>query len=45
MHAPADLDGVPEGLLEVLDRCLEKDPARRPHAGDLVRELAADGVQ
>ncbi|MFD5517319.1 ABC transporter substrate-binding protein [Streptomyces sp. NPDC127066] len=44
VHDPADLDGVPAWLLEVLDRCLEKDPARRPDAGELVRELAADGA-
>ncbi|MDX2543242.1 bifunctional serine/threonine-protein kinase/ABC transporter substrate-binding protein [Streptomyces sp. WI04-05B] len=42
VHDPADLDGVPAGLLEVLGRCLEKDPARRPDARELVRELAAD---
>ncbi|WP_230196012.1 bifunctional serine/threonine-protein kinase/ABC transporter substrate-binding protein [Streptomyces coriariae] len=42
VHDPADLDGVPAGLLDVLGRCLEKDPARRPDAGELVRELAAD---
>ncbi|MFF9062908.1 bifunctional serine/threonine-protein kinase/ABC transporter substrate-binding protein [Streptomyces sp. NPDC014882] len=42
VHDPADLDGVPAGLLGVLGRCLEKDPDRRPDAGDLVRELAAD---
>ncbi|MGW3664687.1 bifunctional serine/threonine-protein kinase/ABC transporter substrate-binding protein [Streptomyces sp. NPDC005141] len=43
-HDPADLEGVPAGLLEVLGRCLEKDPARRPDAGELVRELTADGA-
>ncbi|WP_330289828.1 bifunctional serine/threonine-protein kinase/ABC transporter substrate-binding protein [Streptomyces sp. NBC_00576] len=42
VHDPADLEGVPAGLLEVLGRCLEKDPARRPDAQELVRELAAD---
>lgn len=42
VHDPADLDGVPAGLLGVLGRCLEKDPDRRPDAGELVRELAAD---
>ncbi|MFE7930987.1 bifunctional serine/threonine-protein kinase/ABC transporter substrate-binding protein [Streptomyces sp. NPDC057456] len=41
VHDPADLDGVPAGLLEVLGRCLEKDPARRPDAGELTRELTA----
>ncbi len=44
VHDPADLDGVPVWLREVLARCLEKDPARRPDAGELVRELAADGA-
>ncbi|WP_329297379.1 bifunctional serine/threonine-protein kinase/ABC transporter substrate-binding protein [Streptomyces sp. NBC_00659] len=44
VHDPADLEGVPAWLLEVLARCLEKDPARRPDAGELVRELAADGA-
>ncbi|MFI1924352.1 ABC transporter substrate-binding protein [Streptomyces sp. NPDC020377] len=48
VHDPADLDGVPSELLAVLERCLEKDPARRPDAGELARELvpepAADGT-
>lgn len=48
VHDPADLDGVPSELLAVLERCLEKDPARRPDAGELARELvrepAADGA-
>ncbi|MGW0577095.1 bifunctional serine/threonine-protein kinase/ABC transporter substrate-binding protein [Streptomyces sp. NPDC002920] len=44
VHDPADLDGVPAELLEVVGRCLEKDPARRPDARELVRELAADGA-
>ncbi|MFE2531539.1 bifunctional serine/threonine-protein kinase/ABC transporter substrate-binding protein [Streptomyces sp. NPDC059371] len=44
VHDPADLEGVPEGLLDVVGRCLEKDPARRPDAGELVRELTADGA-
>ncbi|MET7988908.1 MULTISPECIES: bifunctional serine/threonine-protein kinase/ABC transporter substrate-binding protein [unclassified Streptomyces] len=44
VHDPADLDGVPAGLLEVLGRCLDKDPARRPNAGELVRELTTDGA-
>ncbi|MDX3246382.1 bifunctional serine/threonine-protein kinase/ABC transporter substrate-binding protein [Streptomyces sp. ME18-1-4] len=44
VHDPADLDGVPAGLLEVLGRCLEKDPDRRPGAEELVRELAVDGA-
>ncbi|MFF3201967.1 bifunctional serine/threonine-protein kinase/ABC transporter substrate-binding protein [Streptomyces sp. NPDC002962] len=48
VHDPADLDGVPPELLAVLERCLDKDPARRPDADELVRELvrepAADGA-
>ncbi|MFD5813928.1 ABC transporter substrate-binding protein [Streptomyces sp. NPDC127038] len=44
VHDPADLEGVPAWLRDVLDRCLEKDPARRPTALELVRELAADGA-
>ncbi|MFD9321918.1 bifunctional serine/threonine-protein kinase/ABC transporter substrate-binding protein [Streptomyces sp. NPDC060053] len=44
VHDPADLDGVPSELLAVLERCLEKDPARRPDTGELVRELAAEGT-
>lgn len=44
VHDPADLDGVPAGLLEVLGRCLEKDPARRPAAEELAGELAAGAV-
>ncbi|MGW2822979.1 bifunctional serine/threonine-protein kinase/ABC transporter substrate-binding protein [Streptomyces sp. NPDC001443] len=44
VHDPADLEGVPAWLHQVLDRCLAKDPARRPDAGELVRELTADGA-
>ncbi|MEU4086614.1 bifunctional serine/threonine-protein kinase/ABC transporter substrate-binding protein [Streptomyces aureus] len=42
VHDPADLDGVPAWLQDVLARCLDKDPARRPDAAELVRELSAD---
>ena len=44
VHDPADLDGVPTWLLEVLGRCREQDPARRPDAGELMRELTLDGA-
>lgn len=39
VHDPADLDGVPAPLTELLSRCLEKDPARRPGVEEVVREL------
>ncbi|MER5603021.1 bifunctional serine/threonine-protein kinase/ABC transporter substrate-binding protein [Streptomyces sp. NPDC002265] len=42
VHDPADLEGVPAWLHQVLDRCLEKDPDRRPEVGELVRELTAE---
>ncbi|MCX5269593.1 bifunctional serine/threonine-protein kinase/ABC transporter substrate-binding protein [Streptomyces sp. NBC_00199] len=38
-HDPADLDGIPAALREVVEACLEKDPARRPDAAELVRRL------
>ncbi|MEG3629318.1 bifunctional serine/threonine-protein kinase/ABC transporter substrate-binding protein [Streptomyces poriticola] len=37
VHESADLDGVPEELAPLLRSCLEKDPALRPSAADLVR--------
>ncbi|QYX75413.1 bifunctional serine/threonine-protein kinase/ABC transporter substrate-binding protein [Streptomyces akebiae] len=39
VHDPADLDGVPAPLGELLSRCLEKDPADRPEVAELIREL------
>ncbi|MDX3801516.1 protein kinase domain-containing protein [Streptomyces sp. AK04-3B] len=42
-HDPADLDGIPAALREVVEACLEKDPARRPDAAELVRRLTAEG--
>ncbi|MEU5247835.1 bifunctional serine/threonine-protein kinase/ABC transporter substrate-binding protein [Streptomyces asoensis] len=44
VHDPADLDGMPAGLREVVEACLAKDPAERPDAAGLVERLsAADG--
>ncbi|WP_329219435.1 serine/threonine-protein kinase [Streptomyces sp. NBC_01485] len=36
-----DLDGVPEALLGVVERCLDKDPAARPELTDIHRMLKA----
>ncbi|WP_333740561.1 serine/threonine-protein kinase, partial [Streptomyces sp. IBSBF 2806] len=41
VHDPADLDGMPPRLREVVEACLEKEPARRPEAAELVRRLTA----
>ncbi|WP_217178524.1 bifunctional serine/threonine-protein kinase/ABC transporter substrate-binding protein [Streptomyces sp. AC495_CC817] len=43
VHDPADLDGVPAPLGELLSRCLEKDPTARPEVAELVRELLHAG--
>ncbi|MFF7389220.1 bifunctional serine/threonine-protein kinase/ABC transporter substrate-binding protein [Streptomyces scabiei] len=43
VHDPADLDGVPAPLGELLSRCLEKDPTDRPEVAELVRELLHAG--
>ncbi|MET8164566.1 bifunctional serine/threonine-protein kinase/ABC transporter substrate-binding protein [Streptomyces sp. NPDC005329] len=42
VHDPADLDGMPAELREVVEACLEKDPARRPDAAELVRRLTTE---
>lgn len=36
-----DLDGVPEELLDIVERCLDKDPAARPELTDIHRMLQA----
>ena len=36
---PADISGVPAEVRPLIDRCLAKDPAQRPTAGDLLTEL------
>ncbi|MEU8530384.1 serine/threonine-protein kinase [Streptomyces sp. NPDC048629] len=40
VHDVPRLDGVPEGLRGLVARCLEKDPGRRPTAGELLGLLA-----
>ena len=39
VHMQPDLDRVPTAARTVIERCLDKDPARRPSPGDLLAEL------
>ncbi|WP_405677318.1 serine/threonine-protein kinase [Streptomyces sp. NBC_00868] len=39
-HLDPDLTGLPPELSDVVERCLDKDPARRPTVPHLVEELA-----
>ncbi|MFF9017861.1 protein kinase [Streptomyces sp. NPDC014870] len=41
-RADAELSGVPEELLPVVERCLRLDPAERPSAAELVELLGAE---
>ncbi|MEU3935494.1 protein kinase [Streptomyces sp. NPDC029044] len=41
VHDPPVLDGVPEPLHPLLERCLAKDPATRPGLDDLAAEFVA----
>ena len=39
IHSPPDLDGVPAEILDLVRRCLAKDPGERPTAAALLAEL------
>src|SRR5690606_5085376 len=39
ISAPPSLDGVPDELLPIVQRCLEKNPDRRPSAKELLMRL------
>ncbi|MEU9988836.1 PQQ-binding-like beta-propeller repeat protein [Streptomyces sp. NPDC048045] len=41
VHGTPDLGGVPEALLGIVERCLDKDPAARPELTDIHRMLRA----
>ena len=41
LYMAPDLDEVPAGLRPLLERCLAKDPAERPTAGEFLAELVA----
>ncbi len=39
VHKPPDLDRVPAAVRPLIERCLDKDPGRRPSPSDLLAEL------
>ena len=41
VYAPPNLEGVPDEIRPLLERCLAKDPAQRPTASELLAELGA----
>ncbi|MFJ9345409.1 PQQ-binding-like beta-propeller repeat protein [Streptomyces sp. NPDC101237] len=41
VHGTPDLGGVPGAFLEIVERCLDKDPAARPELADVQRMLQA----
>ena len=45
LHEEPDLSGVPPSLLPVVRQCLDKDPARRPSARDLLLRLVDPSAQ
>ncbi|MFI6961625.1 bifunctional serine/threonine-protein kinase/ABC transporter substrate-binding protein [Streptomyces sp. NPDC050255] len=44
VHEAPDLEGVPAALLPLITACLAKDPADRPDAQEVARELAGSGA-
>jgi len=44
VHNPPDLDRVPAAARPLIERCLDKDPRRRPGPGDLLTEIGDAGL-
>lgn len=44
VHEAPDLEGVPAALLPLITACLAKDPADRPGAQEVARELGGSGA-
>jgi Protein kinase domain len=44
VHNPPDLDRVPAAARPLIERCLDKDPGRRPSPSDLLAELGDAAV-
>lgn len=42
VHGEPELEGAPDGLRDLIGRCLAKDPVDRPNLEDLLTELLAD---
>lgn len=43
-HEEPELDGMPDGLREVAEACLAKDPSMRPTPGEIAGRLAPGGA-
>jgi serine/threonine protein kinase len=41
VYSPPNLEGVPDEIRPLLERCLAKDPAQRPTASELLAEVGA----